>query len=83
MATLTLRCNRSHQHPAALAQRGARTFFASAARGKQRLVILGSGWGGYEVLRAVDKKRWSEFFQLEFTFSLLPGIPIIIFERLN
>ncbi|KAI0705500.1 FAD/NAD(P)-binding domain-containing protein [Earliella scabrosa] len=59
MATLTLRCHRSHQHPAALAQRGARTFFASAARGKQRLVILGSGWGGYEVLRAVDKKRWN------------------------
>ena len=22
--------------------------------------ILGSGWGGYEVLRAIDKKRWSE-----------------------
>lgn len=39
-----------------------RTFFASAPWGKQRLVILGSGWGGYEVLRAVDKKRWSKFF---------------------
>ncbi len=37
-----------------------RTFFASAPWGKQRLVILGSGWGGYEVLRAVDKKRWSK-----------------------
>ncbi|KAI1792407.1 FAD/NAD(P)-binding domain-containing protein [Ganoderma leucocontextum] len=36
-----------------------RTFFASAPWGKQRLVILGSGWGGYEVLRAVDKKRWN------------------------
>ncbi|RDX42840.1 FAD/NAD-P-binding domain-containing protein [Lentinus brumalis] len=41
------------------AVRGARTFFASPARGKQRLVILGSGWGGYEVLRAIDKKRWN------------------------
>ena len=37
-----------------------RTFFASAPWGKQRLVILGSGWCGYEVLRAVDKKRWSK-----------------------
>lgn len=25
---------------------------------KQKLVILGSGWGGYEVLRGVDRKRW-------------------------
>ncbi|KAI0753299.1 FAD/NAD-P-binding domain-containing protein [Daedaleopsis nitida] len=39
--------------------RGARSFFASATRHKQRLVILGSGWGGYEVLRAIDKKRWN------------------------
>lgn len=38
-----------------------RTFFASPARGKQRLVILGSGWGGYEILRAIDKKRWSKW----------------------
>lgn len=37
-----------------------RNFSASASRSKQRLVILGSGWGGYEVLRGVDKKRWSE-----------------------
>ncbi|KAL0946228.1 hypothetical protein HGRIS_012487 [Hohenbuehelia grisea] len=35
-----------------------RAFSASVARSKQRLVILGSGWGGYEVLRGVDKKRW-------------------------
>ncbi|KAJ3477470.1 hypothetical protein NLI96_g10440 [Meripilus lineatus] len=35
-----------------------RGFSASAAREKPRLVILGSGWGGYEVLRSVDKKRW-------------------------
>jgi hypothetical protein len=36
-----------------------RTFTSSASRCKQRLVILGSGWGGYEVLRGIDKKRWS------------------------
>ncbi|KAL5520757.1 hypothetical protein ACEPAF_2760 [Sanghuangporus sanghuang] len=35
-----------------------RLFSASSACMKERLVILGSGWGGYEVLRGVDKKRW-------------------------
>ncbi|ESK97163.1 ndb1 (nad h dehydrogenase b1) [Moniliophthora roreri MCA 2997] len=35
-----------------------RQFSATSARFKERLVILGSGWGGYEVLRGVDKKRW-------------------------
>ena len=38
-----------------------RLFGASAVREKERLVILGSGWGGYEVLRGVDKKRWGMF----------------------
>ncbi|KAI0044179.1 hypothetical protein FA95DRAFT_1497567 [Auriscalpium vulgare] len=38
-----------------------RSFSASASRQKQRLVILGSGWGGYEVLRRIDKKRWSAY----------------------
>jgi len=37
-----------------------RGFGSSVARNKQNLVILGSGWGGYEVLRGVDKKRWGE-----------------------
>ncbi|KAG8216138.1 NDE1, mitochondrial external NADH dehydrogenase [Butyriboletus roseoflavus] len=35
-----------------------RMFSSSASRSKQRLVIIGSGWGGYEVLRGIDKKRW-------------------------
>ncbi|KZT63442.1 FAD/NAD(P)-binding domain-containing protein [Daedalea quercina L-15889] len=35
-----------------------RNFSASAARSQQHLVILGSGWGGYEFLRGIDKKRW-------------------------
>ncbi|PSR71550.1 hypothetical protein PHLCEN_2v12559 [Hermanssonia centrifuga] len=35
-----------------------RNFTSSSARSQQRLVILGSGWGGYEVLRGVDKERW-------------------------
>ncbi|KAK1225971.1 hypothetical protein PQX77_011039 [Marasmius sp. AFHP31] len=35
-----------------------RSFSSSLPRSKERLVILGSGWGGYEVLRGVDKKRW-------------------------
>ncbi|CDO68593.1 hypothetical protein BN946_scf184996.g24 [Trametes cinnabarina] len=38
---------------------GTRSLFSSASQGKQRLVILGSGWGGYEILRAIDKKRWN------------------------
>ncbi|KAH9848658.1 FAD/NAD-P-binding domain-containing protein [Lenzites betulinus] len=36
-----------------------RTFFGAPTQGKQRLAILGSGWGGYEILRAIDKKRWN------------------------
>ncbi|TFK36642.1 pyridine nucleotide-disulfide oxidoreductase-domain-containing protein [Crucibulum laeve] len=36
----------------------ARNFSISASRGKQRVVVLGSGWGGYEILRGIDKKRW-------------------------
>ncbi|KAJ7905148.1 NDE1, mitochondrial external NADH dehydrogenase [Mycena leptocephala] len=35
-----------------------RNFASSAVHQKQRLLILGSGWGGYGVLRGVDKKRW-------------------------
>ncbi|KAF9078394.1 pyridine nucleotide-disulfide oxidoreductase-domain-containing protein [Rhodocollybia butyracea] len=37
---------------------GARAFSSTSRREKQRLAILGSGWGGYELLRRVDKKRW-------------------------
>ncbi|KAG7095627.1 hypothetical protein E1B28_006351 [Marasmius oreades] len=36
----------------------ARHFSSSTSRSKERLVILGSGWGGYEILRGIDKKRW-------------------------
>ncbi|KAJ7216517.1 hypothetical protein GGX14DRAFT_358582 [Mycena pura] len=38
---------------------GSRSRFASSAvHQKQRLLIVGSGWGGYPLLRSVDKKRW-------------------------
>ncbi|THH02946.1 hypothetical protein EW145_g6668 [Phellinidium pouzarii] len=52
-----------------------RSFSASAAHGKERLVILGSGWGGYEVLRSVDKKRWGVHATL-FSFArvLIPSL---------
>jgi NADH dehydrogenase FAD-containing subunit len=40
-----------------------RNFSYSAGRSKERLVILGSGWGGYEVLRGVDKKRWGQYYR--------------------
>ncbi|EKM78363.1 NDE2, mitochondrial external NADH dehydrogenase [Agaricus bisporus var. burnettii JB137-S8] len=36
----------------------ARKFSSTAAREKQRVVILGSGWGGYGLLRGIDKKRY-------------------------
>lgn len=35
-----------------------RQFSKSTSSNKQQLVILGSGWGGYPLLRSVDKKRW-------------------------
>ncbi|KAJ7628655.1 hypothetical protein FB45DRAFT_42111 [Roridomyces roridus] len=35
-----------------------RNFASSASLQKQRLLILGSGWGGYGILRGVDKKKW-------------------------
>lgn len=38
----------------------ARAFSVSAVKNKEKLVILGSGWGGYEMLRGIDKKRWGE-----------------------
>ncbi|KAJ7220440.1 NDE1, mitochondrial external NADH dehydrogenase [Mycena haematopus] len=42
-----------------MAQKSAsRNFASSAIQQKQRLVIVGSGWGGYGVLRGVDKKRY-------------------------
>ncbi|KAH8097116.1 FAD/NAD(P)-binding domain-containing protein [Cristinia sonorae] len=34
-------------------------FNSSAACSKPRLVILGSGWGGYEILRGVNKSNWN------------------------
>lgn len=37
---------------------GARAFSSSTATLKQQLVILGSGWGGYELLRKVDRRRY-------------------------
>ncbi|KAI0768184.1 FAD/NAD-P-binding domain-containing protein [Trametes elegans] len=55
----TARTGLSHAAAASPKVKGVRTFFASPSRGKQRLVILGSGWGGYEILRAIDKKRWN------------------------
>ena len=60
MSTLGLTRFRAGGSRVVLRRSGARTFFASPSVGKQRLVILGSGWGGYEILRAIDKKRWSE-----------------------
>lgn len=35
-----------------------RHFSSSLPRNKQRVVILGSGWGGYSVLRGINKKDY-------------------------
>ena len=66
-----------------LRRSGARTFFASPSVGKQRLVILGSGWGGYEVLRAIDKKRWSEFILILEVFQLSARVRRKSFAQLD
>ncbi|TBU63386.1 FAD/NAD(P)-binding domain-containing protein [Dichomitus squalens] len=59
MSTLNLTRVHASGPRMVLRRSGARGLFSSPAVGKQRLVILGSGWGGYEVLRAIDKKRWN------------------------
>lgn len=43
-----------------------RDFSWTSARTKQRMVILGSGWGGYTVLRGIDKKRWGKLLSVIF-----------------
>ncbi|KAI0035823.1 FAD/NAD(P)-binding domain-containing protein [Vararia minispora EC-137] len=40
------------------ATRSVRPFTVPARSDKPRLVILGSGWGGYGVLRSIDRKRY-------------------------
>ncbi|KAJ2922120.1 hypothetical protein H1R20_g14971, partial [Candolleomyces eurysporus] len=37
---------------------GTRHFSFAPGRYKQRLVILGSGWGGYGLLKGIDKNKW-------------------------
>ena len=42
-------------------QRGlARRSVWSSGQHKERLVILGSGWGGYGLLRGVDRSRYGK-----------------------
>jgi len=35
-----------------------RSLSSTAVSEKQRVVILGSGWGGYGLLRGIDKERY-------------------------
>ncbi len=39
-----------------------RQFSSSLPRNKQRVVILGSGWGGYSVLRGINKKDYGMLY---------------------
>jgi hypothetical protein len=52
---------RTNTSVALVSAAGKRSFATSRPAKKERLVILGSGWGGYQVLRCVDKKRWGEY----------------------
>ncbi|KAF8489842.1 hypothetical protein JB92DRAFT_2755305 [Gautieria morchelliformis] len=71
--TTTGRLNRAlNTKKGGLTKATARLFSASAASLKQRLVILGSGWGGYEVLRKVDKKRWVTVVSANTYFAFTP-----------
>ncbi|GLB41734.1 putative protein with domain-containing protein [Lyophyllum shimeji] len=48
----------STRHAAARTKPLSRAFSSSIPRGRERLVILGSGWGGYTLLQGIDKRRW-------------------------
>ncbi|KAF8513562.1 NDE1, mitochondrial external NADH dehydrogenase [Hysterangium stoloniferum] len=58
--------------PTSVFSNSCRSFSASAISAKQRLVIVGSGWGGYEVLRKVDKKRWVTMLSANSYFAFTP-----------
>ncbi|KIJ37059.1 hypothetical protein M422DRAFT_260447 [Sphaerobolus stellatus SS14] len=45
---------------------------APARHSKERLVIVGSGWGGYEVLRKVDKKQYVTLISANTYFAFTP-----------
>ena len=70
-------------HSTAAIRQGRRAFSSSSPRDKERLVILGSGWGGYEVLRSVDKKRWGTSIPLENTLAGVQVDHIYIFVQMS
>ncbi|KAL8619151.1 hypothetical protein ACOMHN_019423 [Nucella lapillus] len=50
-----LPCRKSHSSPSAESQERD----ATLSEGRQRLVILGTGWGSYSVLKCIDKRRYN------------------------
>ena len=70
-------------HSTATIRQGRRAFSSSSPRNKERLVILGSGWGGYEVLRSVDKKRWGTFIPSENTYIEVQADHVYIFVQMS
>ncbi|KAF5350487.1 hypothetical protein D9756_008688 [Leucocoprinus leucothites] len=48
----------SHASSLCFGHRTGRHFSSTAVNNKQRVVILGSGWGGYGLLRSIDKERY-------------------------
>jgi hypothetical protein len=57
----TLTSSRELSHASNLARGTGRNFSSTAVNNKQRVVILGSGWGGYGLLRGIDKERYGIF----------------------
>ncbi|GAA5928105.1 hypothetical protein JCM3775_002818 [Rhodotorula graminis] len=60
-STVTTRARTARVVPASpfdLITKPSRSFSSSSTSNKQQLVILGSGWGGYELLRKVDRRRY-------------------------
>ncbi len=57
---------------------GQRLFSSSSRLDKQRLVILGSGWGGYEVLRKVNRSLYGKLGLGDGTLDPRWGEPRVI-----
>ncbi|KAJ3553506.1 hypothetical protein NP233_g12626 [Leucocoprinus birnbaumii] len=50
--------NSRFSHASNFGHRAGRHFSSTAVNNKQRVVILGSGWGGYGLLKGIDKERY-------------------------
>jgi len=61
--------NSQFSHISSLGRGVGRRLSSTAASQKQRVVTLGSGWGGYGLLRGIDKERYGAYM---YVFSVIP-----------